>query len=301
MTDIPQRKKIIVKIFSSFMSSQQAKKATEDFCDVTNLPFYGQGEDKEIYITSGEDYTHVIIWNTAMPWIHSIPKENVVGFAHEPFYFLNPSWTFIEYAKEHIGTYYIGDVKWTDFVLPEVFQEGYGYLGHNPLNYSILYHSKKKRMSLVLSNKYSAPGHIYRHELCKAILKTDLPIDIYGRGCNLYSKGGDYRVKGTFELNEPYTDYEFSICIENYQSNHYFSEKIVNPILCETTPIYLGCYNIESYFPNGYVYLYGELEKDIALLQDICLYPEKYRKKTDPVKVSLETTNLITFLHKRYY
>jgi len=295
------KKKIIIKIFASYADSTKAKKITEDFCDAYNLPFYGPGEDKEIYITDGDDYTHVVIWNTAMPWIPSIPKENVIGFAHEPFQYLKLSWGFIEYAKQYIGAYFIGDVKWEGGVLPLPFQEGNGYLEFNTPSLALSKSfQKKRRMSLVLSHKQLSPGHMYRHELCKAILETDLPIDIYGRGSHLYT---DSRVKGSFELSEPYEDYEFSICIENYQCNHYFSEKIMNPILYETTPVYLGCRNIDAYFPNVYVALSGQVEKDIALLKDICQSPEKYRKNVEieRKKMIRETTNLITFLHKRYY
>jgi hypothetical protein len=295
-------KKIIIKIFASYADSTKAKKITEDFCDAYSLPFYGPGEDKEIYITDGDDYTHVVIWNTAMPWIPSIPKENVIGFAHEPFQYLKLSWGFIEYAKKYIGAYFIGDVKWEGGVLPLPFQEGNGYLEYNPPSLALSKSFQKNRpMSLVLSHKQFSPGHLYRHELCKAILKTDLPIDIYGRGAHLYT---DSRVKGVFELNEPYEEYAFSICIENYQINHYFSEKIVNPILCETTPIYLGCRNIDAYLPNTYVSLSGTLKKDMDLLKDICQFPEKYRKKIDTIErksIIHQNTNLITFLHKRYY
>lgn len=308
-----KNKKILVKIFASYVDSEKAKKITEDFCDAYSLPFYGPEEDKEIYITSGEDYTHVVIWNTAMPWIPSIPKENVIGFAHEPFQYLKLSWGFIEYAEKFIGTYFIGDVHWEGGVLPSPFQEGNGYLEFNPpssLDFlsSSKSFQKNRPMSLVLSNKKFSPGQIYRHELCKAILKTDLPIDIYGRGTPLYSNSNsninpDSRIKGVFELNEPYEEYAFSICVENFISNHYFSEKIVNPILCETTPIYLGCRNIDAYLPNTYVALSGKLEKDMDLLKDICQFPKKYRKKIDTNErksIIHQKTNLISFLYNHY-
>ena len=34
----------------------------------------------------------------------------------------------------------------------------------------------------MISEKMSAPGHIYRHELVKRILDSDLDIDIYKKG-----------------------------------------------------------------------------------------------------------------------
>jgi hypothetical protein len=39
--------------------------------------------NKEIALTNDDNYTHAIIINTCMPELN-IPKENVIGFAHEP-------------------------------------------------------------------------------------------------------------------------------------------------------------------------------------------------------------------------
>jgi hypothetical protein len=131
----------------------------------------------------------------------------------------------------------------------------------------------------MISQKVHQSGHIYRHRLVTEILKTNLPIDIYGRGCkyNVYNTD-DPRIKGLFENYEPYDGYEFHICIENVQSNHYFSEKIINTLLTNTTPVYLGCKNINSYFLDNVVLLSGILAEDMQLLTDICQNPLKYKK-----------------------
>jgi hypothetical protein len=134
---------------------------------------------------------------------------------------------------------------------------------------------------MMVSEKNKQQGHKYRHELINKILETDLPIDIYGRGCMYYSYLGDSRIKGEFKEMEPYENYEFHICIENFQSNHYFSEKITNALLCGTTPIYQGCRNIEGYFPENVIVLSGDLDKDILLLKKIIENPENYKKNID--------------------
>ena len=46
--------------------------------------------------------------------------------------------------------------------------------------------TKNKLMSIIVSEKQFAPGHIYRHKLVEEIIKLNLPIDIYGRGSNGY-------------------------------------------------------------------------------------------------------------------
>lgn len=58
------------------------------------------GKDKSIYITTEDDYTHVIIINTAMPKINkNIPKSHVIGLAFEPFQFLGLTRKFVSYAQ----------------------------------------------------------------------------------------------------------------------------------------------------------------------------------------------------------
>ena len=136
---------------------------------------------------------------------------------------------------------------------------------------------KKKLMCIIVSEKRFAPGHKYRHKLVEKILEKNLPIDIYGRGSSFYKEYSS--VKGEFNSKEPYEEYFFSICIENFCSNHYFTEKIMNPIMYNCIPIYLGCRNILDYINNdNIILLSGELEKDIKTLEFILKNPEIYYK-----------------------
>ena len=64
-----------------------------------------------------------------------------------------------------------------------------------------------------------------------------------------------------------YNDYKFHVCIENFSTPHYFSEKIINPLRCNTTPIYWGCKNIHSYFDDAVINLTGDVGKDIEMLK----------------------------------
>jgi hypothetical protein len=108
-----------------------------------------------------------------------------------------------------------------------------------------------------------------------------LPIDIYGRGCQYYKHLNDPRIKGEFTESEPYNDYHFHICIENCHSNHYFSEKIMNPLLADTVPIYQGCRNIEEYFPGMVICLTGDISSDIKMLRQIVLDSQQFKKEID--------------------
>lgn len=264
---------MIIRVFSSFCDSRAAKEQWERINNATTIHGYGT----DFRLTDGNDYTHAIIMNTAMPPLH-IPKENVIGFAHEPLPFLGLTPAFIEYAQRHIGKYFIGDKG----NLPPVFVEGNCFLWHiQPYQNPPI---KTNIMSIMISQKNFAPGHNYRHKLVQKIIRSNLPIDIYGRGCKYYTSTHDPRFKGPFEeadMCKMVESYQFHICIENYQTSHYFSEKIINPLLAGTTPVYLGCKNIESYFPGSQIVLSGDMDRDFELLQQICENPDGFKKSID--------------------
>ena len=144
---------------------------------------------------------------------------------------------------------------------------------------------KTKLMSIMVSEKQHAPGHKYRHTLVQHILQAGYPIDIYGRGAATYRQNKDTRIKGEYKELEPYEHYEFHICIENFMTNAYFSEKVTNTLLCGATPIYLGCGRILNYFPANVICLSGNIVKDMTLLREIILHPRKYKAALNIEKI----------------
>jgi len=277
---------IKIRFFSSFGTSEGCIEAYTRVSQLKNDPLF----NKAYCFVTNNDYTHAIILNTAMPVNLNIPKENVIGLAFEPLQFLNLSHQFIDYAKKHIGTYFIGEKPDT---LPDLFKEHYGYMWHmTPLETKPI---KKNIISIMVSDKAYAEGHKYRHLLVGEILKSKLPVDIYGRGCRQYSYLNDPRLKGEFTETEPYLSYVYHIAIENYETPHYFSEKITNTLLCETVPVYLGCKNIDSYFPKQVIHLSGDIKNDMELLESICSQPEYYKKQinVDEVKKTISFTQLV--------
>lgn len=303
---------IIIKVFSSYCSSIEIKDIYEKIFEVVNMTNYGKG--KRIYITLDDDYTHAIIVNTAMPLLKDIPKENVIGLAYEPPVFLGLCLEFVEYAQKYISKYYIGN----KYDLPDPFVESYAFMTFNtPLTYLPI--KNNNTMSIVVSRKAMAPGHRYRHILVQRILSMNLPIDIYGNGSNYYKQIvtnntanaaqtnsifpflpnniSDSRIKGDFVDIEPYKTYDFHICIENFKTSHYFSEKIINPLLCSTTPIYWGCENIHSYFPNTAIILSGIVDKDIEIIKNVLNNPSSYKINIDVDSVK-NKVNLLKNLDK---
>ena len=277
---------IIIKFFSSFGSSEGCIEAYTRVSELIKDPFFNQ----QYRFTMEEDYTHAIILNTAMPSLKSnVPKENVIGLAFEPIEFLGLTQQFVNYALKNIGTYLIGKKG----NLPAPFTEHFSYMWHTtPLTTIPI---KSNHMSLMISAKLQTDGHKYRHVICKHILSSDLPIDIWGNGCKYYNHFKDSRIKGNFESKEPYQEYRFHIAIENVQSPHYFSEKIMDALVCSTTPVYLGCENIDTYFPDSVIHLTGNIQHDMNLLSDICRNSVKYSKTVDieQVKKTISFTNIV--------
>ncbi len=235
----------IIKIFSDYCSTDVI---VSEYFNIYKL-FYDNDYNIKYKFTHDNNYTHAILLNKAMPEL-SIPKENVVGLAHEPPELLQLTnkidanevdYNFIEYVKKYIGKYYIGN----RYDLPDEFVEGYGYLGHIPISKTPL--CKTKIMSLMISEKDWTYGHRYRHQLAKVIMDNNLPIDIHGRGCKLFEPNN--ALKGEFDDNSRLVDeYLFTIAVENTNHPHYFSEKVINPLIRGTNVIYLGCTNIREYF-----------------------------------------------------
>jgi hypothetical protein len=289
-----------IRYFSDFCTSLQCKEKVEYICNSKCV----DGYKTEFEIVVDENYTHAILLNTAMPSLR-IPRENVIGLAFEPPRFLNLTNTFIEYAIQHISIYYIGEKG----NLPSPFQSGFAYMWHilpNTWSMDRSIQTKPKPCSIMVSEKKTTQGHRYRHQLVESILSTNLPIDIYGRGCKFYAKKGkngkiDNRLRGEFEEMDSimYSDYMFHIAIENFSHPDYLSEKILNPLLCGTTPIYWGSLNIDNYFPNSSYKLTGNITKDMFAIQTMLREPHKFVKQIDIVAIE-EKTNILKNMGKLF-
>lgn len=226
--------------------------------------------------TNDNNYTHAILINNIMPKLKNIPKENVLGLSSVPLKFLGITNEFLEYTKKYVGTYILLE-KMNPLTKPFILESTYL---PNPTIYDYYNNEKKTEiMSIVISNK-KLKGNKYKHKLVKKILEKNLPIDIYGEGCCFYDKNKK-QIKGPFKSysNKPYINYLFHISIESISNDYYIGEEIKNALLCNTTPIYLGCKNINDYIPNNYISLTENIEDDIELIENICDNPNKYVKK----------------------
>ena len=98
---------------------------------------------------------------------------------------------------------------------------------------------KTKMCSLIASNKRDLPGQKLRHEMVGHVVDKQLDVDVMGRGYAPFETKAD-----------GLAPYRYSVVIENSQERNYFSEKVIDAVLCETVPIYWGCPNIADFLPT---------------------------------------------------
>jgi hypothetical protein len=288
-------KYIRIKFFSDFCDSYTCKSHYERMCMVDEIDYYGKM--KKMYITCTETYTHAIFLNCPTPSNLQVDKKHVIGFAQEPPntpYLRLTQNNFVEYAIKNIGKYFIGS---TGGLPSSTFLGNHGFLFYETPKYINDFSTKNKLMSIMVSKKMFTVGHRYRHALVQNILNQNLPIDIWGNGVELYRQqyGNNKYLKSSFKsMKEMCKDYVFTIAIENTSHDHYFTEKIINPFVYNTIPVYWGCSKVENYFPNHVIPLTGDIHIDMEAIKFILKNPQQFinRHKID-IEMVLNKVNLI--------
>ncbi|KEJ96620.1 Glycosyltransferase family 10 (fucosyltransferase) C-term [Pseudosulfitobacter pseudonitzschiae] len=93
--------------------------------------------------------------------------------------------------------------------------------------------SKTENVSLIASNRRDLEGHKLRH----AVAEATQGVTLMGRGYAPFE-----------HKHEGLAPFRFSVVIENMRAQGYFSEKLVDALLCETVPIYWGAPDVADYF-----------------------------------------------------
>lgn len=101
--------------------------------------------------------------------------------------------------------------------------------------------TKSRMVSLIASSKTGLEGYTLRHTLVAWIKENGIDADIMGRGYAPFEHKSD-----------GLAPYRYSVIIENVREPSYFTEKLVDCLLCETVPIYWGAQDITDFFdPRG--------------------------------------------------
>lgn len=99
--------------------------------------------------------------------------------------------------------------------------------------------SKLNEISWVTSNASAKEGHKLRISLIEFLQNEKFPFHLFGRGFHPI----DDKFDGIFP-------YKYSIAVENFSCNDYWTEKIADCLLSWTLPFYFGSKNILDYFPE---------------------------------------------------
>ena len=209
-----------------------------------------------IQFTASEEYDWLVIINHPSRHIE-FPKEKTIGIIMEP------SWTG-HYNMRHILETYCNHIlshkKETSsqyIFYPGLLPYHFDYNEGENIDYYInSYFNKTKKCSMIVSYNETIPHpeclYKQRTDFAKLILQSDLDIDIYGNNWDT-SGINDQRIKGPIlNKKDALLDYEFSIAIENSVETNYFTEKITDCVLTDTTPIYYGCENISQFIDSSY-------------------------------------------------
>ncbi|WP_237153662.1 glycosyltransferase family 10 domain-containing protein [Oryzibacter oryziterrae] len=102
---------------------------------------------------------------------------------------------------------------------------------------------KDKSISVITSSKTMTAGHRARLEFVTRLK------DYFGDEIDLFGRG----IRNFGDKTDTISRYRYHIAIENSQFSHYWTEKLSDPILALTHPIYFGCPNIRDYFDDRMV------------------------------------------------
>ena len=129
---------------------------------------------------------------------------------------------------------------------------------------------KMDKISSICSSKYFDPGHIARIDFLKFVeSKNDFLIDIYNKDNYFNFKG----YKGTATENQDkfkgILPYKYYFMIENNFEENFITEKLWEPILCESLVFYYGCPNVSKYInPLAFVEIdINDFEKSYQIIK----------------------------------
>jgi len=134
-------------------------------------------------------------------------------------------------------------------------------------------YDKTKLVSAVFSSKNYTQGHNLRHRIFSE----------YRNVVNFYGAINDKRIDQKIEGHK---DYAFSVVVENWNGNDYFSEKLMDCLMTGTIPIYWGFPNYGKFFnSDGFLYFTNMQELD-SIMSNLSM--DLYQSKIEAVKDNFE-------------
>lgn len=133
-------------------------------------------------------------------------------------------------------------------------------------------HEKTSNISIIASAKRDTVGHRLRHEI----------IDAYRSSMDLYG----YGYRPIESKTEGLLPYRFSVVVENERYPMFFSEKLIDCMLCRTIPIYWGSNRVSEIFDNRGI-LSFESKEELSSFIDRAT-PDTYTSLLDSVEYNYD-------------
>ena len=163
-------------------------------------------------------------------------------------------------------------------------------------------YKKKKLCSYVVSDKYTTKEQKLRVDLLKYFYQNRdhyKNLGLYGRGHNPFPENHDYEFDGKSMILK---DYAFSITLENWVQDNYFSEKIMDCFMLGTVPIYMGARKILDYFDPAGIIVVNSIDEILKELDNLSF--ERYEKMMPAVKENFQRCkkhiDTVSYSYNRY-
>jgi glycosyltransferase involved in cell wall biosynthesis len=153
-------------------------------------------------------------------------------------------------------------------------------------------YDKSKDISIVVSQQNRTLGHKLRHEI---VNKFRNYFDLFGKGYNPV----DTKL-------ETLKNYKFQIVVENCQTKYYFSEKLIDCLVCGVVPIYWGNWNLNEFgFDVSGILEFNTLDELQVILDDINCGDLKYENFQKQINHNFENAKkyIVTenFIYDNYF
>lgn len=130
---------------------------------------------------------------------------------------------------------------------------------------------KQNKIVWVTSNQRGSAGHKVRMDFLDRI-KSLPDVHLYGRGIN--------------PIDDKWSvlhDSKYAIAYENFQNDHYWTEKIIDCYLSYTMPLYFGCNKIDDFFPKDSYIQLDPQDRHIELFLKELIASRKWEQSLDAI------------------
>jgi len=169
---------------------------------------------------------------------------------------------------------------------------------------------KSRDVSIVSSNKLRCPAHRMRYELARQLEHGRYGVDVFRQ-----TLGGDNSPVQLIASHETklfgshvpalwyLQDYRYSIVMENFIDDFYFTEKILNCFASGTVPIYRGARDISKLFNSGGIISWDSPAQLVGKILPT-LGDEDYKKRREAIAENFSLASkfrtIEDFIHDSY-